>query len=191
MIHYIITDMTEALNYLLYGLLAGVFFAVARMFMNRRRRKCGKEPLKVVAPTCLVAFSTVILCITFLSRELGSRPRTIDMQLFGTWGRTGKTHALVMENIILFVPYGFLMAWNLEKVRRFLPAFFTGLLSSLAIESLQLLTGRGYFQIDDVCTNTLGMLLGVGAWTVGAGIFNRLKSGKETHANVRSDCIDG
>lgn len=46
----------------------------------------------------------------------------------------------------------------------------TGAFTSICIESLQLVTGRGYFQIDDILTNTLGMFLGYLVFGIGFGI---------------------
>ena len=164
MLQYIINDLADALEYLLYGLGIGAVAALLLVALNKGRLKRDRKPLRVFAPACLAMYATVILCITFLSRELGSRPRTVDLELFATWGRTAKAHALVIENIILFVPFGYLLAWNAKWSRHFLPGFLAGGLVSLGIESMQLLTGRGYFQIDDVLTNTIGTLIGIGLW---------------------------
>lgn len=41
---------------------------------------------------------------------------------------------------------------------------FIGFLCSCGIELSQLITQRGYCQLDDVVTNTVGMLVGWGIW---------------------------
>ena len=61
---------------------------------------------------------------------------------------------------MLFVPYGFLGSWAFEKMGNFFRCLALGALTSLCIESLQLVTGRGFFQIDDILTNTLGAVIG-------------------------------
>ncbi|MBR1930764.1 MAG: VanZ family protein [Lachnospiraceae bacterium] len=184
MVQYIVRDVLGVFRYLSYGLIPGILVAAILGMFNRGRRRRGEEPLPVVAISCLVVYVVVVLCITFLSRELGSRVRKVDMELFSTWGRTRRTHAFVIENVLLFVPYGYLLAWNVKPMRNVFRATFAGMLSSLLIEGLQLLTGRGYFQIDDVLTNTLGAL--IGACIFGIGYGWRMK--RKHYANVRSDC---
>lgn len=159
MIKYIIKDMTEALHYLPCGLIVGVIAAFFLHVLNITRRKKGRKPLSIWALTCLFVYMAIIFGITFWSRESGSRNK-IDMELFATWGINARNNAFVIENVLLFIPYGFLMAWNIKGVRNLFTSLLVGLFSSLCIETMQLLTERGYFQVDDILTNTLGMLLG-------------------------------
>ena len=66
----------------------------------------------------------------------------------------------MVENILLFIPYGFACPWVFRRARNLFCCTLIGAVTSLGIESLQLLTRRGYFQIDDILTNTLGTILG-------------------------------
>lgn len=106
-----------------------------------------------------VMYVVIMLFITFLSREDGSRIG-IDLQLLSTWGINQRNNAFVIENILLFIPYGFLCACVFKCARKMIPCVFIGMLTSFAIEWIQLITQRGYFQIDDILTNTLGALFG-------------------------------
>ncbi|MBR3311108.1 MAG: VanZ family protein [Solobacterium sp.] len=68
----------------------------------------------------------------------------------------------VYMNIALFVPMGYLLPyifkWFREKVTiRPVTACF---LISFAIENIQLITRRGFYDVDDLVTNTLGGLIG-------------------------------
>lgn len=159
MLKYIIDDMTAALRYLPYGIIAGLFAVVALGWINRGRKKRGKASLPLPAVSCLVMYVTILLVITYFSRESGSRIG-IDMELFSTWGINKRNNAYVVENVLLFIPYGFVLAWADARQRRFLLNLLTGAMTSLAIECMQLVTGRGYFQIDDILTNILGTILG-------------------------------
>ena len=94
-----------------------------------------------------------------ISRESGNS-KGFDLELFSTWGINDRNNAYVIENIMLFVPYGFLGSWAFEKMGNFFRCLALGALTSLYIESLQLVTGRGFFQIDDILTNTLGAVIG-------------------------------
>ena len=79
------------------------------------------------------------------------------------------------SSFMLFVPYGFLLPWVFERARGFLRTGFWGLLTSVCVEVLQLISGRGYFQIDDILTNTLGALIGF----LGFAVIRRIFTGKD------------
>lgn len=159
MLKYIIDDMTATLRYLPYGIMAGLFAVMVLNGLNRGRKKRGKGALPLPAVSCLVMYVAILLAITYFSRESGSRIG-IDMELFSTWGINRRNNAYVVENVLLFIPYGFILAWADARQRRFLLNFLTGAATSLAIECMQLVTGRGYFQIDDILTNIMGTILG-------------------------------
>ena len=68
----------------------------------------------------------------------------------------------VYMNVALFVPMGYLLPyifkWFRDKVRiRPVMACF---LISFAIENIQLITRRGFYDVDDLVTNTLGGFIG-------------------------------
>lgn len=161
MIKYIDADMSQAFGYLPYGLAVGLPLAVlAVLLMNAVRKRKQKPPVKWVPVTVLSVYIAVMLAITFLSRESGSRSELLDLQLFSTWGINDRNNAFVIENVLLFIPYGFLYCWNFPRKMRILCCTLSGAAVSLGVETMQLLTGRGYFQIDDIVTNTLGALIG-------------------------------
>ncbi len=159
MLKYIIADMTAALRYLPYGIIAGLFAVAMLGWINRSRKKRGKNGLSLPAVTCLVMYVAILLTITYFSRESGSR-NGIDLELFSTWGINKRNNAYVVENVLLFIPYGFVLAWADARQRNFLRNLLTGAVTSLAIECMQLVTGRGFFQIDDILTNILGTIVG-------------------------------
>jgi len=63
-------------------------------------------------------------------------------------------------NIFLFIPAGLLLPRVFPRLRRFFPFFFTCLLVMLAVETAQLLTLLGSFDVDDLILNLFGMILG-------------------------------
>lgn len=159
MLKYIISDLLATLRYLPYGIIAGLFAVVVLHNYNRGRVKHGKATASLPAVSCLVMYVAIMLVITYFSRESGSRIG-MDLELFSTWGINQRNNAYVVENVLLFIPYGFILAWADARQRNFLRNFLTGALTSLAIECMQLITERGYFQIDDILTNILGTVLG-------------------------------
>ena len=66
----------------------------------------------------------------------------------------------LLGNLLIFLPYGFLGSLLLRNKGRF-RLFFSGLFCILLIEFLQLLTGIGVWDIDDILLNTLGLCLGL------------------------------
>lgn len=66
----------------------------------------------------------------------------------------------LLGNLLIFLPYGFLGRLLLRNKGHF-RLFFSGLFCILLIEFLQLLTGIGVWDIDDILLNTLGLILGL------------------------------
>lgn len=67
----------------------------------------------------------------------------------------------VFLNILLYIPMGYLIPFVFKSLRShvFLVTFI-GFLCSCATETAQLIYHIGYFQLDDIVTNTLGCLIG-------------------------------
>lgn len=165
MIKYIIKDLTAVFCYLPYGIVAGMVIVLLLSAINDRRVRRQKQPFSVISVTTLLMYLFIMICITFLSRESGSS-NGIDIELFSTWAINTRNKALVVENILLFVPYGFLFPIAVPRYRSLLSVLLVGLDTSLLIECMQLITARGFFQIDDILTNTLGMVIGYGVFKV-------------------------
>lgn len=64
----------------------------------------------------------------------------------------------VIGNMIMFIPFGFFTSYFL-KLKKFYSIFFLTLLTSITIETTQLLIGR-VFDIDDIFLNIIGGLVG-------------------------------
>lgn len=176
MINFIIKDIMEVAGYLPIGILSGilvvVLYVICILCLERKNRKKNRLSVHVrnsVVWFILSVYIAVMFVTVFLSRESGSR-QGIDMTLFGTWGETPQAHAFVIENILLFVPFGILYPLAVSTTDR-KPDLrkkigwekFTvllGFLISVGIETVQLITERGYCQLDDVVMNTLGALVG-------------------------------
>ena len=101
----------------------------------------------------------IILVITFFSREDGSRIG-MDLELFSTWGTNARNHAYVVENVLLFIPYGFICPWAFPWLRGFFRNTFAAFETSVGVETIQLITCRGDFRVDDILTNVLGGIIG-------------------------------
>lgn len=129
------------------------------------RKKIAGHIWHMLCCGAFAAYMYMLVMIVYYSREPGSRSGVADLVLWNTWGTTLQMHAYFIENIVLFVPFGVLFPLVFKKWLR----WFTipiGFLISVGIEYTQLMTGRGYCQIDDVVTNTAGAVIGFVAFLI-------------------------
>ena len=175
MIHYLIKDMLDTLKYVPDLLVAALLVLLLTLVVNVVRRLFRKKPCPVFSSAVLFTYIIAIMFITFLSREPGTR-QGFDLDIGSTWAINDRNKAFVIENVLLFIPFGFLAAWRLPAMRNLFVSAIWGLLFSWGIECMQLLTGRGFFQIDDILTNGLGTVLGWILYTVAHGISGKNKA---------------
>lgn len=97
------------------------------------------------------------------SRSVGQK----NLRLFATIDRIRNSHLSddykymnIGGNILGFVPLGFLIPVLLFRRAKFLKTVFLVFLVSLFFESVQLYTGLGVFDVDDLLLNTFGGMLG-------------------------------
>lgn len=68
----------------------------------------------------------------------------------------------IVGNIIAFIPFGFLLPLAHPKSRGVIRMFIIAFLSVLSIETFQLITMLGTFDVDDIILNVPSILLGYG-----------------------------
>ena len=66
----------------------------------------------------------------------------------------------IIQNIVLFMPFGFLLCGATDQPRTS-RILLLGFLLSLSIELCQLLLRLGWFEVDDILHNVLGTYLGI------------------------------
>jgi|GEM_PF-1829807 len=142
----------------------------------------------LLAPVALI-YVAGLLYVTLLSREPGSATTVIVKDLTGyrdsfefDLGFIGFLRLLknkqigagldtvhvssivsleeIILNILLFVPFGYLMPTIFKHARLIAVTSVWGFVVSLGIETTQLFTGLGIFDIDDLINNTLGTVCG-------------------------------
>ena len=86
----------------------------------------------------------------------------------------------LLGNILLFVPFGFLVPlfWRKEEHHPLI-IILMGCLFSAVVEVIQLQTGLGSCDVDDVILNTLGTVLGYLLFRLGNLIYRRIKYGEQ------------
>lgn len=184
---YIGKDMLEPISYLIWGLLVGGLFLLLWKWIRSgflQGRDTHPSNYKWILFLCVV-YSTVVLIQAFFSREPGSRTG-IDVTLFSTWGMTMTEHAYFVENIMMFIPYGILFPFAFSVMRNGFLCVFSGLLCSVCLELMQLVTKRGYCQVDDILTNTLGAAVGFLCYKVLIQLYVKFSSRKVQGKEGRS-----
>ena len=162
-IHNIGNDMLEPVGYLLSGIIVGslflYFFEIAYYFFMKKSEKweiCYKKRWILFLS---IIYVTVLLKLVYFSREPGSRSG-IDINLLDIWGNSIIEHAYVIENILMFIPFGILFPSTFFSFRRCIRCIAIGCLCSISIEIMQLISKRGFCQLDDIVLNTIGTAIG-------------------------------
>lgn len=76
---------------------------------------------------------------------------------------------LNLVNVAMFIPYG-ILARELSRKKILIP-LLSGIVLSLVIEILQMVTDRGIFDINDIMYNALGALAGCGIYALCKAIW--------------------
>ena len=135
-----------------------------------------KVPLSdVLSAMVLAIYVSIILQLTLVCRADNSRIG-IELDIFhGLMGPNSDFRwlmiAYVVLNCLLFVPFGFVISLfsfinEREKGIQFIAVLLISLTCSLIIECVQLMTGRGYYELQDLVFNTLGGVIGWGVFQI-------------------------
>lgn len=87
----------------------------------------------------------------------------------------------IVLNIMLFIPFGYLLPQIWYKADRLWKVALTGFLVSLFIEILQLVTRLGYADVDDLINNTLGAAIGSGLFFTAKWVAEKGKTGRRAY----------
>ena len=167
----ITSDILDTLVYIPAALAAGVLVCLLLLIVVRAAHVNGPSVFTLLKVFVLAAYLLFLFCLVLLSRPAGSRTG-VNLIPLGTLGENALFWSYFIENILLFIPLGMLLPSILKVYRRLLPCLLTGCFVSLAIEILQFITQRGYAQLDDVLTNTLGAGIGYLLFRAAAGLWH-------------------
>lgn len=134
-------------------------------------KNCVKKLLWIFS---LVAYIYIVIGITILSRS-ESGTWGASFELFRTFRNTFSARKQIYENVLMFVPYAVLLYGLARPFRKWWIALLMGAGSSLLIEVMQWVTRTGYFEVDDILTNTVGMVLGYLIYRIVEKVYKRIK----------------
>ena len=81
----------------------------------------------------------------------------------------------IFGNVALFVPFGFLLPVNAQRLRALLKCAAVSAAAILAAEVLQLLFKVGSFDVDDIILNLSGVLIGYILYKAAYFIYKKLR----------------
>lgn len=81
----------------------------------------------------------------------------------------------IAGNVVAFMPFGFILPEVWDQLNRWYTITLMGFLFSLLIETVQLVSRVGSFDVDDLLLNTIGALIGYIAFVVAKGVWNRCR----------------
>lgn len=143
-----------------------------------------KKLISNVLTLCFICYMILLVYFLFFSEEYGrTEPYTTyqyNLEPFRELKRyllhrsqigNGLFLINVVGNVAAFMPFGFLVpvmyreqrgmrTYNGHFFRSFVFVSFLGFLMSLAVETVQLVTKVGCFDVDDLFLNTIGVMAG-------------------------------
>lgn len=171
-------------SYLALGILCAVVI-VALVFVGYKfiyqKKMQGQKKLswiKLVWLVVMICYLLVVCGATLLRR--GDFYQGMQMQpLFASYREAWAEFAVrdwrnLILNILMFVPFGFLLPVGIRKMRVFWRTYLCGFIVTLGIEVIQLVSGKGIFEWDDILNNTVGTMIGYGFFVIGYAAWHRV-----------------
>ncbi len=161
---YLITKVSSILI-VLTVIMMGINYGIHLIAQWRTKTKKAFNFKEYFLSTIFVAYLSALLMIT-LARQ-ASLYSSVNLKLFQSY-RTSiavlDTRSLVhiVMNILMTIPFGLLLPLVYKKSQKFLNFLVIIVITIVSIESLQMILGRGIFDIDDIFNNLLGGIIGFG-----------------------------
>jgi len=169
-----IVDIIHLLKeYILLGgivlLLAGTAFFIGYKVIYQKIMKGEKRitKRKMALYGITILYLAIVFGAVFLNRA--SIYNTPNLHLFSSYWEAyhNMKPSLVRNiilNILLFVPFGFLLPHYSDKFKKAYTTIFIGFCVSVSIELLQYITKIGILELDDILNNTIGVWIGYGLY---------------------------
>ena len=118
---------------------------------------------KRIISTLFLFYCLFILWITIFSRQTRLEGRVLKWEVFWAfrawlsdepYSRTEFIHSI--ENILLFIPFGFLF-----PRQKWITLILSSIVFSGIVEVIQFLCNIGWCVVDDIISNTLGAIFGM------------------------------
>lgn len=141
---YILNDIYAKSQYIPIALFLGsvLFCTIKLLIILTQKKKDSPGSSFILWLSC--CYGVILLYLTLFEREAGSR-QAVSLKMFETFGDT-RSNAYVVENILLFIPFGVLGAWFWKRLRNPVVFLILGAVCSVFIEVVQLATQEAIFR---------------------------------------------
>lgn len=148
-------------------IIALVLLGIVFLFYVLYRKRGGKRKFSVkqfTAGYLLIMWFGIVMMLTTFSRGANFEG-WVNFRLFSgylsAWNQWSLSELqLIIFNMMMFMPLGFLLPLLSIRTRRFTPVLVISLIVTIGIELTQVLSRRGIFELDDIFHNTLGSIAG-------------------------------
>lgn len=159
-------------NYFFLALIAiivlGIIFLLL-YFIVYKKLLGGKKSLsktRLLLVGLFISYVLMVIGVTFMNRGSNFQGEMV-LSLFSSYREAWYSFStrqwqFVLLNIFMFVPFGFLFPLLNARFQKALWTVGMAVLFTLSIECIQLLTGYGIFELDDLFNNLVGAIIGYG-----------------------------
>lgn len=145
--------------YLIICIIIFITLTVVSIYL---KKKHNTENVKLFTLTVLPVYLFAVYSSLVFSRATYPTYNYSLIPFYSYYQTIKGIEKLTMEiigNIIMLMPVGILLPFNLKK-NKFKTTLIIGFLITFSIEFMQLIFKRGLFETDDLIDNTLGVVLG-------------------------------
>ena len=139
-----------------------------------------RHRLKQQAGNALIVYVALVFVVTVFGRskvEHVRLPELFNFDLVGTWVSrfTGDAYDRreLFLNFFMLMPLGVLFPAATKK--KFLTTVLFCFITTVSVELLQALSGRGWFELTDIVDNTVGSAIGYGIYRLASLLRSKLK----------------
>ena len=167
----------------LYAVISAIRLGIRKIQKEKVRFRQYLAEFGLVLWICLILKVTGMLDIIYW--EISKATEILDTVCRIPF--VGNAFSMIVLNILLFVPFGFLLPIVFPGfVKSGEKVFLAGLMFSVGIELTQLFSGR-MFELDDIIANSLGALLGYLILLIMRDIYRLLSKKNSTQGGVKAE----
>ncbi|KON68879.1 hypothetical protein AKG34_08815 [Peribacillus butanolivorans] len=149
-------------------ILLGIIFFLMYFIVYKKifgGKKCLQKK-QLLLMCLLISYVIMVIGVTFLNRGPNYQGG-MDLSFFTSYREAWYSFSVrhwqfIYLNIFMFIPFGILFPILHSRFQKAVWTIGMATLFTLSIESVQLITGYGIFEVDDLFNNLLGAVIGYG-----------------------------
>ena len=154
-----------ARDYLVLGIIGLIFIGIIYFIFFRRFLKNHMQTniKKVIIFCILFCYIVIVIGATIFTRAEVYEHANLNLfsSYIEAWNNYSKSYwRNIILNILMFVPFGFLLPLFSDRFKKFYWTLSLGFLFTFGIEATQYITKRGIFEVDDIMNNWIGAIIG-------------------------------